>query len=102
MELPQPDTHCHDDDTGLDVWSYSHDLVRSIVAAAIAEERESIRARLLAMNGGAAGQRNYYAHAVVVIFGEGDAARARSPPMHRRDDAGACDRISLSACDNQS
>ena len=39
MELPQPDTHCHDDDTGLSVWSYSHDLVRSIVAAAIAEER---------------------------------------------------------------
>lgn len=36
LTLPPPDTHCWDDDTGKDVWSYSADLVRSIVSAALA------------------------------------------------------------------
>lgn len=31
--LPAPDTHCYDSDTGKDVWSYSRELVESILAA---------------------------------------------------------------------
>lgn len=31
--LPEPDTHCFDDDTQKDVWSYSEGLVRSILAS---------------------------------------------------------------------
>ena len=27
--LPEPDTHCFDDDTGLDVWSHSPDQMRA-------------------------------------------------------------------------
>lgn len=30
-ELPPPDTHCFDDDTGKDVWSYSKELVLEIL-----------------------------------------------------------------------
>ena len=31
----KPDTHCWDDDTGKDVWSYSEGLVRAAIAAAL-------------------------------------------------------------------
>lgn len=31
--LPEPDTHCWDDDTSKDVWSYSAELMREIIAA---------------------------------------------------------------------
>ncbi len=31
IALPPPDTHCEDLDTGLQVWSYSQDLVNGIV-----------------------------------------------------------------------
>lgn len=30
---PKPDTHCFDDDTGKDVWSYSAELVLAAIAA---------------------------------------------------------------------
>lgn len=35
LKLPPPDTHCLDDEGGrpIDVWSYSPELVRQIVAA---------------------------------------------------------------------
>lgn len=35
LKLPEPDTHCLDDEGGrpIDVWSYSPELVRQIVAA---------------------------------------------------------------------
>jgi len=35
LKLPEPDTHCLDDEGGrpIDVWSYSPDLVREIIAA---------------------------------------------------------------------
>lgn len=33
MNLPPPDTHCFDDDTGKDVWSYSPELVHTLLAA---------------------------------------------------------------------
>ena len=35
LKLPEPDTHCLDDEGGrpIDVWSYSPELVRLIVAA---------------------------------------------------------------------
>jgi hypothetical protein len=39
-ELPDPDTHCWDDDTGKDVWSYSQGLMRATIDAAVAKERE--------------------------------------------------------------
>jgi len=35
INLPKPDTHCFDDDTKSDVWSYSRELVREIVLAHI-------------------------------------------------------------------
>ena len=42
--LPEPDTHCWDDDSHKDVWSHSDEQLRTYVAAAvaaaIAEERE--------------------------------------------------------------
>jgi hypothetical protein len=39
-DLPKPDTHCFDDDTGKDVWSYSAAQMRAYAAAAVALERE--------------------------------------------------------------
>jgi len=38
--LPDPDTHCWDDDTSKDCWSYSADQMRSYAAAEVAKERE--------------------------------------------------------------
>lgn len=35
IKLPEPDTHCFDDDTKSDVWSYSRELVISTVLAHI-------------------------------------------------------------------
>ena len=32
MTLPEPDTHCWDEDTGQDVWSYSKPLVEQMLA----------------------------------------------------------------------
>ena len=34
MNLPDPDTHCFDDDTQQDVWSYSKELVEQMLAQA--------------------------------------------------------------------
>jgi len=36
-ELPPPDTHCFDEDTKRDVWSYSPELVRTMLEAATAD-----------------------------------------------------------------
>jgi len=36
-ELPTPDTHCFDEDTKRDVWSYSPELVRTMLEAATAD-----------------------------------------------------------------
>ncbi|WP_182340863.1 hypothetical protein [Comamonas koreensis] len=33
--LPEPDTHCHDEDTGRDVWSYSAEQMRAYAAQAV-------------------------------------------------------------------
>ena len=33
-ELPEPDTHCFDEDRQVDVWSYSADLVRKVIDSA--------------------------------------------------------------------
>jgi hypothetical protein len=41
LPLPEPDTHCWDDDTGKDVWSYSADQMR---AYALAERERCARA----------------------------------------------------------
>lgn len=38
--LPDPDTHCLDDDTGLDVWSHSPKQMRDYAEQAVAAERE--------------------------------------------------------------
>ena len=38
--LPEPDTHCWDDDTGKEVWSYGPELMRATIDAAAAKERE--------------------------------------------------------------
>jgi len=37
MKLPEPDTHCFDEDEQKDVWSYSKELVQQIVK----DEREA-------------------------------------------------------------
>ena len=66
--LPDPDTHCWDDDTNNDVWSYSQGLMRATIDAAVAKERERIKARLLGMDDAAKGRHNYYAHAAWVLF----------------------------------
>lgn len=42
MRLPLPDTHCFDDDTKTDCWSYSKELVLEIVRLAAAHERNRI------------------------------------------------------------
>ena len=34
MQMPEPDTHCYDDDTQKDVWSYSKELVEHMLAQA--------------------------------------------------------------------
>ncbi|MBK6786292.1 MAG: hypothetical protein IPG77_01200 [Betaproteobacteria bacterium] len=34
--MPQPDTHCLDDDTGKDVWSHSADQMRAYAEQAVA------------------------------------------------------------------
>ncbi len=36
--LPAPDTHCHDEDTGRDVWSYSAAQMRAYAAQAVAAQ----------------------------------------------------------------
>ena len=38
--LPEPDTHCFDNDTGLDVWSHSPDQMRAYGEACTLAERE--------------------------------------------------------------
>lgn len=38
--LPEPDTHCWDDDTQKDCWSHSADQMLAYAAAAVAQERE--------------------------------------------------------------
>lgn len=38
-------------------------------AAAVAKERERIKARLMGMNDAAAGRHNYYDHAALMLFG---------------------------------
>lgn len=44
--LPPPDTHCFDEDTNMDVWSYSAPLVDQIVKQARADlEAENQRLR---------------------------------------------------------
>ncbi len=50
LKLPEPDTHCLDDEGGrpIDVWSYSPELVRQIVAADRAQKSARHREELLA------------------------------------------------------
>jgi hypothetical protein len=38
--LPPPDTHCWDEDTSKDVWSYSDEAMRTYAEQAVAAERE--------------------------------------------------------------
>ena len=38
--LPEPDTHCWDDDTSKDVWSHSEQQMRAYAEQAVAAERE--------------------------------------------------------------
>lgn len=44
--MPQPDTHCLDDDTGKDVWSHSADQMRAYAELAVAQETERLRRAL--------------------------------------------------------
>ncbi len=37
---PEPDTHCFDDDTGKDVWSYSADQMHAYALAALAQQAQ--------------------------------------------------------------
>lgn len=38
--LPEPDTHCFDDDTGKDVWSYSADQMHAYALSALAQQAQ--------------------------------------------------------------
>ena len=38
--LPEPDTHCFDDDTGKDVWSYTADQMHAYALAALAKQAQ--------------------------------------------------------------
>ena len=40
--LPEPDTHCWDEDTSKDVWSHSADQMRAYAEQAVAAERERL------------------------------------------------------------
>ena len=42
IKLPDPDTHCWDDDSSKDVWSYSPELVRQIIEADRAQRGEPV------------------------------------------------------------
>jgi hypothetical protein len=42
IKLPDPDTHCCDDDSSKDVWSYSPELVRQIIKADRAQRGEPV------------------------------------------------------------
>ena len=49
INLPEPDTHCFDDDTKSDVWSYSRELVIRTVLAHIDNLETEIHASDLAV-----------------------------------------------------
>lgn len=38
--LPEPDTHCFDDDTGKDVWSYTADQMHAYALAVLAQQAQ--------------------------------------------------------------
>ena len=40
--LPEPDTHCFDDDTGKDVWSYTADQMHAYALAAMAQQAQPV------------------------------------------------------------
>ena len=40
LKMPEPDTHCWDDDIKRDVWSYSAEQMRAYALAHIVAERE--------------------------------------------------------------
>lgn len=67
-KMPEPDTHCFDDDTGRDVWSHSPAQVRAYAARAVEAERERIRAALMDMHRRTA-DHNYYHFAANQLFG---------------------------------
>ena len=41
--LPEPDTHCFDDDTRRDVWSYSYRQMRAYAEQAVAAQVDRLR-----------------------------------------------------------
>ena len=43
-------------------------MLRALLAAAVAQERERIKSSLIGMDEAAAGRHNYYAHAAWVLF----------------------------------
>jgi hypothetical protein len=53
--LPEPDTHCWDDDTQRDVWSHSADQMRAYGAACAAAEREACAAEFDRRDAGVGG-----------------------------------------------
>ena len=44
MNPPEPDTHCYDDDTQKDVWSYSKELVEQVLSERDAVLRQALNA----------------------------------------------------------
>ena len=44
MKLPDPDTHCWDEDTQSDVWSYSKELVEHMLAERDAALKQALEA----------------------------------------------------------
>jgi hypothetical protein len=56
-KLPEPDTHCFDDDTGLDVWSYSKEQMLQFRRDALEEAMQVCMKMETAIDGGG---RAYY------------------------------------------
>ena len=49
-DIPEPDTHCFDDDTGKDVWNYSETQIRAYGLSMMLAERERLASVLDAVH----------------------------------------------------
>lgn len=106
IKLPEPDTHCWDDDSSKDVWSYSPELVRQIIEADRAQRgepvawiwrfpdgglHETLFGTLVECERDAIG----YAGSAIPLY----TALAAKQPAPSRHDAPTCPGIWLNLCD---
>ncbi len=79
IKLPGPDTHCFDDDSSTDVWSYSPDLVRQIVEADRAQRGEPVAWLYEGKYSGGGYSPNYFEWRVTLNKAEAQTARRLKP-----------------------